>query len=160
MNDLEPVLLFVGALALMALSWKYLPRSSGRPYGRGRSAVPELMEEAFDKYLFKVSGGSVPGANLIVIDKQPAPAHAYGKMGPGVEGAGPTWYCMGPGPSYLVIRAVYQMEWHGPRIEFAIRNPEADKFREMLEGQEAALDKVAAVEQAMTQGLVGNAREP
>lgn len=115
------------------------------------------MEEVFAERSFKLPHGPIPGANLILIAKRAAPATQPGTFGPNDEGEGSTWFCMGPGPSYIIATAVFQIKWHGPRVEFAISNPDADGFRQLLLGNQAALDKVEAVEQAMGQGVVGEA---
>lgn len=136
MNDLETILLYLVAFGLVGLTWKY------RHYDRMQRRaidVHEQMEKAFEEYLFKLPGGAVRGRKLILIAKEPPAVRPQGLVRLGDEGAGSTWYCMGPGPSYLVAKAVYQIEWHGVRIEFATRYPDADRFREMLEGNAAAL---------------------
>lgn len=151
MNDLELILLFVASFGLAALAVKY---HHYEHLQRRAVDVHKRMEKAFDKHLFKLPGGAVRGDKLILVAKKLPSVRPEGLVGPGDEGSGSTWYCMGPGPSYLVIRAVYQIEWHGVRIEFAIRNPDAERFREMLEGKEAALEMVEAAERAMGRGAV------
>lgn len=152
MDDLLAFLLFIVLMAVMGLSYKYLP---SKRLGRRSSDVRDQIEDAFAEHLFKLLHGRVPGARLILIAKLPAPTtERRGEILPGDEGSGPTWYCIGPGPGYLVARAVYLMEWHGARIEFAIRVLDAAEFRQELEGRPAALSVLDAVEQAMGQATI------
>jgi|GEM_PF-6682929 len=157
MDDLINLLLSVGLVALGAFVIRSLPLKYrfNKRLRRSSRDMKELIEEAFAERPFKLPHGAVPRANLILIAKRAAPASQRETFRPGDEGEGPTWFYMGPGPSYVIARAVFEIEWHGhPRIEFAILQPDADRFRQLLGGDEAALDMLERVERAMGHGAV------
>lgn len=158
MDDLINLLLSAGIVALGIFVFRSLPvkyRFRKRLRRTSRD-MKELIEQAFVERPFKLPHGAVPRAQLVLIAKRAAPASQRESFGPGDEGEGPTWFYMGPGPSYIIAKAVFEIEWHGhPRIEFAIRQPDADRFRRLLGGDAAALDMLEAVERTMGQGAAG-----
>lgn len=135
------LLFFLALPVFLFLVSKYEPRD--------RSEARSEMELCFLEHEFEVGEARIPGARLILIHKQLVPRQ-WGLFIDDNSGTGPTWYCMGPGPTYLIITAHFAREWHADvRVEFAVGLPSADKFRQALRKQRAALRKVAAVEQAM-----------
>lgn len=148
---MEAVLIALGAVAACVF-FKLSLEHGGR---RKRNE-----EDRFGANVFTLSNGQkVSGEQLIVIYQLPAAFNRNDEDVRAINGpqmrAGDKRYCIGPGPTYLIITALMQKAIGGYDIEWSVDASNSDEFRAMLHkppiapARLKALRKLKAVEQAM-----------